>query len=1192
MNHISKSILNHETGLTNANLMRRENDNNSLNANFKSQNLNLKNIAIKKYSIRSFRDTLLASSFLFFMLGTVSFAQQIYDGNASLLVTGDSIAGNFENLIGTGSLLGFIARDDNGEPILNGANAIVDFSNGTIPDFVVVGYSALFGTTGKTSAANANTLTLTNGSVNGDIYVGLSHYTDVIASIDCQKLGKCDVESKLSGLNLEASSNQILYNLNNTTTKQGRLNSGVATTRQVFGTITGGNSSSYFAQAYPHLTDSNLKSEKNSIQVNGDKNIISGGLNSGEASINQFIDGLQSGAASGASASIFPKVLKNILDGNENIITISGSENSFGGSVDAGSAFILQNVGKLQGNDGATGILWSNADTSNNTLNSNKNTINITGDGNNIKGSVNSGKSYIDITYLSANTGGVLFEDRATSLSKIDHSSYNNNLTSNLNGINVTGKNNQINGDINSGSVRIKHNYGDAINNVENFTLNLTANSRNQNILESSENNIIIATDGTEITGSLNSGGAILEHSFGNLSGVETVHGRSDVQSNQLTGNKNSIIVQGNENTILGGLSAGSALFKLEYSSIKDNASGSIYLNSNKFFSNENVIYVRGTNNKIKGDLISGHAGIKLGVDDAENINELDLQASFITAEANNNKITIDGRNEIEGSIYGGYASFVVGKSNTADAVDVKANTGNYLYSKDNIVTINGSNTITNTNSSIYGGYLEYSTIGGKEYKPQKYDVFTGNILNFGNTKPVTIGTIGNFQTYNFTLNPDFANSKTALITADQIIFGTNTDNTNSKGTVKSDVYVTGIHSGKVVPKGTQFVLMQGDIQGEGQGHLSEGIKQVQQGISLLYDVETKIEKDKNQVIAIIQNGHDPEDPEDPDPEGPEDPDPEGPEDPDPKVNPQLKSLLEGNLSGLMLLTRQADNIADNTFNIITEQNQHKGLVPFIQASGHTSRYKTGSHIDANGALITAGVSYQAEQLTAAAFFEYGTADYDTYNSFADVASVHGKGDNRYYGGGLYGYYDFSNGFYIDASLRGGRLRTKYSTAEIRNAATGEAARYTLDGNYMSAHASAGYKIKLNDANQLNTSLRYLWTQTDSHDVTIAGDNFYFDKLKSNRIRLNAENQHNYNQNWSFLAGLGVEYEFDGKATGKTYGRFDIDAPSVRGFTTIGTLGVRFQPTENDRLNVDFKGNAFLGKREGGNLSVKLKYAF
>ncbi len=1171
MNHINKSILNHETGLTNANLMRGENDYKSHNANLKNQNLNNKN-----YSIRSFRDTLLASSFLFFILGTVSSAQQIYDGNASLLVTGGSIAGNFENLIGTGSSLGFIARDDNGEPILNGANAIVDFSNGTTPDFVVVGYSALFGTTDKTTTTNTNTLTLTNGSVNGDIYVGLSHYTDVVASIDCQSMGRCEVKSELSGLDLEASGNEILYNLNNSTTKQGRLNAGVATTRQVFGAINGGSNSNHYAQAKLQLNDSKLKSEKNTIQMNGDKNTINGGLNTGEASINQFIDGLQSGAASDADARIFPNVLNNTLDANANTIIISGRENSFGGSIDAGSAFILQNFGKLQGNDGETGILWSNAKTNNNTLNSDKNTINITGDSSNISGNVNSGKSYIDIKYLSTNTGGLPsgeMEGRANEAAKIDHSSYSNNLNSNGNIVNITGKNNRIDGDINSGLASIKHDYGDAINGTTAFPLNLTANIRNQNQLNSNENIIMIAANGTEVTGSLNAGAAILEHKFGNLSGVGTVHGRSDISSNQLTSNKNTIVIQGNDNSILGGLNAGSALVKQHYSGIQDNASGSIYINSNKFFSNENTISVRGTNNKIKGDLISGHAGIKLGVDDAANINKLDLQASFITAEVNNNKITIDGRNEIEGSIYGGYASFVVGKSNTADAVDIKADTGNHLYSKDNIVTINGSNTINNANSSIYGGYLEYSTIGGTEYKPQKYDVFTGNTLNFGNTKPVTIGTIGNFQTYNFTLNPDLANSSTAMITADQIIFGTNANNTNSSGTVKSDVYVTGIHSGNVVSTGTEFVLMQGNITGEGQGHESKDVKQVQQGISLLYDVETKVDKENGLVTAVILAGHDPEKPE-------------------PKVNPQLKSLLEGNLSGLMLLTRQADNIADNTFNVITEQNQHKGLVPFVQASGHTSRYKTGSHIDANGALVTAGLSYQAEHLTAAAFVEYGTADYDTYNSFTDAANVHGKGDNRYYGAGLYGYYDFLNGIYMDASFRGGRLRTKYETSDIRNAATGEAARYTLNGNYMSAHIGTGYSLKLNDANQLNTSLKYLWTQTDSHDVTIAGDNFYFDKLKSNRIRLNAENQYNYNQNWSFLAGLGVEYEFDGKATGKTYGRFDIDAPSVRGFTTIGTLGVRFQPTANDRLNVDFKGNAFLGKREGGNLSVKLKYAF
>ncbi|MBX8828304.1 hypothetical protein, partial [Ochrobactrum sp. SFR4] len=84
----------------------------------------------------------------------------------------------------------------------------------------------------------------------------------------------------------------------------------------------------------------------------------------------------------------------------------------------------------------------------------------------------------------------------------------------------------------------------------------------------------------------------------------------------EFTSNKNTIIIQGNDNTILGNLNAGSALFKQHYSSIKDNASGSVYVNNNKFVSNDNVIEVRGKNNKIKGNLISGYAGIKLGIDD------------------------------------------------------------------------------------------------------------------------------------------------------------------------------------------------------------------------------------------------------------------------------------------------------------------------------------------------------------------------------------------------------------------------------------------------------------------------------------------------------------------------------------------------------------------------------------------------
>jgi len=457
-------------------------------------------------------------------------------------------------------------------------------------------------------------------------------------------------------------------------------------------------------------------------------------------------------------------------------------------------------------------------------------------------------------------------------------------------------------------------------------------------------------------------------------------------------------------------------------------------------------------------------------------------------------------------------------------------------------------------------------------YKPETYDVFSGNTLNYANRTPITIKEIGNFQTYNFTLSPELGNTGTALIKADTVILGANEDNISNGSTTASDVYVTGIHSGKLVATGTEFILMKGDnLEGEGTGHSSQGV--AQQGISLLYDVETIVDKANNQVIAKILSGHD------------------GPDE-EPKVNPQLKSLLEGNLAGLMLLTRSADHLAYNTFSAITEQNRKKGLVPFVQMSGHHARYNSGSHIDANGGLLTAGISFQNENLTLAIFSENGWADYDSHNSFANADKVDASGDNRFNGGGIYAQYNFANGLYTDASFRGGRLRTTYDTDDIRNAATGEAAHYKASGDYLSAHLGLGYQFQINSQNQYDLNLKYLWTGTDAHDLTVAGDPIHFDKLNSHRLRINGENSYQFNPNWSLLVGTGLEYEFDGKAEGTTYRVFSINAPSVEGLTATGSLGVRYQPVSNKNLTIDFKGHGYLGERDGGGALLHMQYAF
>lgn len=1166
MSHISKNILKSKIDLINVNLMRGKSDNKVCASSDPKKVFRTKSLAHKKYSIRIFRDALLASSFLLFAFNGTTVAQQIYDGNAGLLTLSDSISGNLQNMIGGNLVQGFIARDDNGEPILSGANAVIDFSNGTIPGFVAVGYSGLFDTKEKTSATNGNVLTLINGTADGDIFVGLTHFTDEIATKECLSLGKCDIKSQLSEFDLQANNNKIQYNLNNTTMKSGRLNAGVATVRQILGDVKGGASSSHYVQAYTELKQSTLTSEGNTIILNGEKNNINDRINAGEASVYHYVASVQAGTAASATGKMASDVLNNNFTSNKNSVIILGNENKILGSLNAGTASVLQDLNNFQGGDYSGADVRSLSNAKNNNLTADNNTININSFGNIVTGDANTGTASIIAKYGDIRPGKDGFGKV-----QIDHYVYYSELNSNSNLTSISGSDNVFKGDMNTGSSVIINEHGNAEAYEKGNAVSFSPYTRYNNLF-SNENTIRILGDRNNVSGSLNAGNALIAQNFGILQGTGGIYANAHLDTNELISNGNKIEILGNNNSISGDLNAGAAQLQQRFGGINGDAEASIYLNNTKFYSNDNSIDVAGYGNVIKGNLIAGKAGFDFSIDDPKDINALKINVGNVKMEASNNKINIAGSTEIGGSIYGGYVNLNIGGPDYSANVNITSNVDN-ADSVNNTVSISGNHKIGGKDTAIYGGYLSYSTINGKTYKPKKYDVFTGNTLEYANMTPITIGTIGNFQTYNFTLNPELANSQTALITADQIFLGTNSENTSSKADVKSDVFVTGIHSGNVLPTGTEFILMQGSIDGEGQGHSSKDVKQIQQGISLLYDVETKVDKDNGRVTAVILEGHDPVKPE-------------------PEVNPQLKSLMEGNLSGLMLLTRQADNIADNTFNVITEQNRHKGLVPFIQASGHTSRYKTGSHIDADGMLVTGGLSYQAEQLTAAAFLEYGTADYDSYNAFAKAASVHGKGDNRYYGAGLYGQYDFTNNFYMDASFRGGRLRTNYSTADIRNAATGEAAQYTLNGNYMSAHVGAGYTMDLNDANKFNTSLKYLWTQTDSHDAIVAGDAIHFDRLKSNRIRLNAENEYKFAQNWLFLAGMGLEYEFDAKAGGKTYNRFDIDAPSVRGFTTLGTLGIRYQPTMNDRISVDFKGNAYLGKREGGNLSVKLQYAF
>lgn len=296
---------------------------------------------------------------------------------------------------------------------------------------------------------------------------------------------------------------------------------------------------------------------------------------------------------------------------------------------------------------------------------------------------------------------------------------------------------------------------------------------------------------------------------------------------------------------------------------------------------------------------------------------------------ANSNLASFNGILQ-NGSIYGGYAVFEITQGITIPAAGGKEDnsvtlTGSKAQAIKNTVSIRDNARFNSSDSSLYGGYLAYN----QGFAPESYDVFTDNALMYSAKNPARFNTVANFENYYFTLNPVYVNTDTALITADTIVLGADASNNSNGSTTPSTIRVLGIRSGPLLYVGDEFTLMQALSNFTANGDAQNDTFFAQQGISLLYDIETNIDETNKKVTATVVGcqiyiyitGED-----------------------CPartiaaaRVNPQLKALSEGRLASAMLVTRGADTIAYNAFNAINAQKADQALTPFIITSGDRS---------------------------------------------------------------------------------------------------------------------------------------------------------------------------------------------------------------------------------------------------------------
>ena len=719
-----------------------------------------------------------------------------------------------------------------------------------------------------------------------------------------------------------------------------------------------------------------------------------------------------------------------------------------------------------------------------------------------------------------------------------------------------TSSNNVTIGPSGSYSGNIYGGYADSVANADSFNNNVSilggsfsgqihgAYASTLNGIASAYNNTVIIDGGTFsifLTGGLaaaNDGEASASNNSFTINGG-TINNNVYGGSAYSTGNGVSG-ADGNTVTITGGIVTGAITGG---QAIVQNVSGASPVHA----SNNSVIISGGVvNNVIYGGMASTSTG---------------------TTYATGNTVTVSG-GTVNGGITGGYAATTIGGA----------------YATGNTVII------TNSPTFNAGAFL----LGGATNKPGE-DVFSNNRLKIWNYTGSSVGQVLNFKYYNFLLPPSFTTASSAAL---GVTGNLNLTSGSNSSTIEAVDFAGG---GPTRNNGDVYTLLRaGSITGTitNNGQTIAG----KQGAALQYTI--LLAQNANTITATIISG--------------------GGGGSAATLNPQMKAVSEGRTSGAIAVNQGGDLVAGQGINSAvasTHGGQTAGssrsgsggsaggrgglgssgatVSSFGAMSSGSTTYHTGSHVDSTGFSLAAGIALGTTvpwgELTVGPFFEFGAGTYNTYNSFANAPSVTGSGNMNYMGGGLLARLDFNDygpgHFYIEGSGRMGNVHNHYDGGDLKDG-FGRSASFDSDVPYYGLHAGVGYVWNITEALSLDMYSKYFWTRQEANSVTLStGDRVNYEAVDSNRLRVGARMSYAVSESFSPYVGAAYEREFNGKAEATTYGQ-PITAPSMRGDTGIGEVGLLYKPSPNVPLTFDLGIQGYTGKRDGITGSLQIKYEF
>ena len=309
------------------------------------------------------------------------------------------------------------------------------------------------------------------------------------------------------------------------------------------------------------------------------------------------------------------------------------------------------------------------------------------------------------------------------------------------------------------------------------------------------------------------------------------------------------------------------------------------------------------------------------------------------------------------------------------------------------------------------------------------------------------------------------------------------------------------------------------------------------------------------------------------------------------KQNNQINLVAQTRAASAAFVNQGTDLIADSLDTISRDDNY--GVKTFAAVHGNRSKYDVNSDIKINGWSTIVGVGNadkfdNGSEFSWGVFYENGSGNYRTFNEFNNEF-FRGDGSMVYNGGGIAARYENKNGIYTEGSLRAGMLKSDMDNA-LRDGA-GNFYGYESESAYYGAHIGVGKIISLSESSDLDVYGKFFHTYTEGDSFKVAGDEFEFDSINSDRLRIGARITSNKENKFSTYYGLAYEYEFNGDADMTAQG---LKAPtqSLQGSSVMAEIGFNYQPTPTSPWSFDLNMRGYTGERQGGSFNVQATYTF